>query len=387
MVSKVYLRLLMAILLIMPQGLLALVVTGEPTNLANHFEYIVDESKALTLDDILSDTYQQAFHLNKGSAVIFDAGTVVWLKLDLKFKDKKPGPHVLSAIGNHYREIKFYRPDGEGGLWVYTTGNQHPGDQREESRAVFSFQLDPTAEEYVVYARVVSGVNMRLSKWMLMDKATFMSHSRIYKLFNFLSFGALMGIMLFSLGIGLTIKSRNYLFYGAYIFMGTLTIMNVDGTAFYWFWPNTPSFNVLSYSIFYLGLAFCRLLVIYGFLEISFLSPRLGAITRYWLICLAIAFLAACAGVFEKMPSSVVAFVWLASLAFGTVLSVFAIFKKVPLSRALFFLLLLPLIGSLLQALESVGFAGGGALAMLVTKIMFVLHALLFLFLHNPIQI
>ncbi len=359
---------------------LALEVKKELYNLGSELEYLIDNSGQLTFEQILKKHNIQQFVSAKQKKMgSLSPNTVLWMKLRLNFSEHSPGQrYYLSSVGSDYREINIYRPDVDGNYSEYITGNQFPADQREVSGGSFSFKLDKVMGNSTIYIRVVSGSTLSLSHWLLLEEQRFNRANSNYQTFNFLSLGALLGVMLFSAGIGATLKNRNYFFYSGYILSGLLLLMTLDGHGFYWLWPNSPAFNIVAPSIFTLCVAYFRLLTIYGFLEIQTLSSSLGRITRYWLVFFGLLLIGAFFGLFTILPTIVSAALWGLSLIYGIFLMVYAIRAKAPLAKSICLVLLIPLLGSVLQALSVVGIFELGAKVTPLAKTAFLAHAFLF---------
>ncbi|WP_101759897.1 diguanylate cyclase [Oceanicoccus sp. KOV_DT_Chl] len=358
----------------------ALDASNKSYNLGKELSYYIDEDQSLSIEQLTDKKSPVEFtKANQQTLLRLKPDTVVWLRLQINFSESElQENYILTALGSDYQEIRLYRPTGQASYSEYITGNRYPADQRELPAARYGFVIKPQAEPMLIYMRVTNSYNFDLAKLLLIKEDVFAKNAAIYSTINFLSYGALTGILLFSAGIGLTLKNKSYLYYSLYILCGSLSLANLDGVGFYWLWPHSPELNERSIPVFTFALIISRLATIYSFLEIKTAAPKWARLTRRWVIVLSVLFIGALFGIFDILTAHVIGLAWLISMLLGITLSLIAIKRGVFLAWPFFFVLLIPAIGTSIQIASDQGLINIGALSTLIAKFTFIFHAFLF---------
>ena len=348
--------------------------------LIDSLEFYIDDEQSLTIEQLINNKTAPEFSRPKGSGRLWLApNTVVWLKIQLKFSEAAQGQrYIISALGGGYQDIRIYRPLPEGGFEEFITGDKYPAHQRELKIPKYGFVIDPQAKPMLIYTRVLNKNNMHLMHWLLMNDEEFNNISERYSVINFMVYGALIGVVLFGVGIGLTLRNKNFLYFSFYILAGALLLLPFDGIGFYWLWPNNPEFNQSVVPLLTLSVFIGRLLTVYGFMETHKHSPTLAKLTRYWLVFLGVCLFSVLCGLFQLISLKLMAGLWLVSMLIGIALNVTAIRHRVSLAWPFFFVLLLPIMVAMTQIANEAGWINIGVAVVLLNKLAFILHAFLF---------
>ncbi len=349
-------------------------------DLSNHVEYLIDDSGELTIEQLLHHPDQHTFIPSKESRPApQNINTPIWVKITLDFPELEENKRfVLTTLIANFNDIRIYRPNPAGEYQEFITGNHYLATQREIASPRYSFLINPSIRQQTIYLRTMGGLNTHHLPWVLQSKPLFDKNSYTFWVINLVSIGALLGIFFFTVGIGVTLKNKNYLFYGAYILMGTLSLSKIDGFGFFILWPNAPDFNKHAIDIFSVGVAATRLLTILSFFDTKKLAPRLYQMAKVWLWLLAACFIVACTTGLKPIFHLLSPIIWLLSLLFGLIISIYAIKKKTTLAIPIFIVLLIPSVGAALQILAELGILPPEVITLQSAKIAFVLHALLF---------
>lgn len=349
--------------------------------LSNKFEYLVDDKGVLTIDQISDQALMLPFthsEFNKPSPK--EINIPIWLKLELDFSSVKQGKnYVLTTLVGDYKDIRIYRPNHHGLYEEYVTGNVYPASQREIKASRYAFYLNPAIEQQTIFLRISGRISTYQLPWVLVEEQIYEEGAYHFWFFNLICIGALLGILIFNIGIGATLRSFSYLFYSFYVFCGILLFTNLDGSAFLLLWPNFPEFNSVTKDIFTLGISATRLLIILSFLNIKEVSPHLYKLGQLWLSAIALMIFFICAFATKNIPVFFTGIVWVLSMLFGLSIIIYAIKNKVLLSIPLFFIILIPpVVGGIAQGTLELGFLEQWVLPLPYAMIAFVFHALLF---------
>lgn len=350
-------------------------------DLSGHFHYFVDETASKSLEDILSPEGQQRFQSSETSKPERNGQeAAIWLKLELDFAESRLlSPYVISVLINNFDDIRIFRPNtlDEYGPPVIT-GNSYSASQREVDHFRYSFYIDPRAERQTIYIRSQGMMDTYKLPWVLVEKQLFEQSDKRFRIINSLSIGTLLGVIILCLCIGLVLPSKMYLVYSAFLLSGLISVSNQDGLAFVMLWPNHPEVNYYITDTLLLALSLTRLITIMLFLDLATQFPRLNYWCKMWVWFLAAALMMAASYGLKPVSEVFGGILWALTIVLGFGVVLFAVSHKVKLAGAFLIILIIPLIGSFIQAAVSIGLLGVSTLGLQSAKIAFVIHAILF---------
>lgn len=380
------LRIIMILIVVslVSQTGLALSVDQPSFSLADEMFYLVDADGQLQLNDLLDDPEQHPFLASRDHKPgNDDVNKPTWLKIPLDFSGVADEPenttdYILTMVSGSFSEIRIYRPDANGNYSEYITGDQYPAKQREIDSPRYAFNVASSPQQQTVYIRYIGATNTLSLPWFFLEQSLFTEGGNFFWTLNLLSIGMLIGVFIFNAGIGITLRSKNYLYYSSYILFSIVSLINLDGIAFLWLWPSTPQFNALATDTLTLTVALTRLLTIASFVHLKQLSSRLYRLTNIWLVVLCVSLLFTATIGLKEISPWLGGIIWGVSMVLGFVIMLVAIKKKMPLAIPIFIVLMIPIVGTMLQGMIQAGVLETGTLQMQTAKIAFVLHALLF---------
>lgn len=355
----------------------AVQVTGEYLNLASEFEYLVDPGGNLSLEQILE--HPQHFKFTASSLSKPPIGfNAVWLKLELEYPyELSDNSYYLSTLVTNFLELDIYRPIS-GGWEHWRTGNNYPADSREVESKKYAFHLNGDDGAYTIYLRFVGGPGTEKLPWILMDRERFENGAVIYNRYSLVCVTVMLTLCVFNLGLAGSLRRRDFLWYSVYVLSATLGMATMDGSGFYYLWPDMPSFNTRFQHGFNLLTAIARLLAICFLLGIPRLAPKLFVASQRVAGSLFLMMgLVLILGV-DELPPLIASWVWVVGIAMGFVVCGYAVQQRVRLALPLLVVLLLPFFTAALQGYLMVGTHNISMVGLQLAKIGFAAQCMLF---------
>ncbi len=346
--------------------------------LGDEFEFLVDASGRLELEELRASP--ESFQWRSSSETKPAAGyDPVWLRLRLKFPEHSLGKtHYLFSMAENLFDIRIYRPDASGQYHMRRTGNDYPASLREVDTPRYGFRITPTTAQTDIYLRVIGGPGTHTLPWVLVTEETLQSGHNGFRAFNLICLTALGTLLLFNASIAVSLRRREYAYYSVFVASVMLALVSVEGSGFYYLWPEAPYLNDRMLHGFNLVSAGARLLAITSFLGIASLSPGFNRVCKgvLWLLAAALG-IVSLFGV-KQLPTYFATWVWGIGILMGFAACIRGIMLKVRLAIPLLVALLLPTVGAVAQAALMMQEASNMMLVVQLAKISFVLHVLLF---------
>ncbi len=369
---------LLCALVLCTQAASALEVKQHFYQLGDEFEYLVDPTGQIQLDDLL--TNPRAFDWQSSAegkpAASYEP---VWLRLKLRFPLHKLGKkHYLFAMSENLYDVRIYRPDASGRYETLLTGNDYPARSREVDTPRYGFEVIPAMVRSDIYLRVVGGPGANALPWVLMNEDTYEGGRSGYLAFNLVCLTALGTLLLFNASIAISLRRRAYAYYSVFVASVMLALATAEGFGFYYLWPNAPHLNDHMLHSLNMVSAGARLLAITSFLGIAAISPRFFRACKIVLGLLAVTFVAVALFGVKQLPTYFATWVWGIGILAGFAACIRGIMLKVRLAIPLLIALLLPTVGAVAQAVLLLQEAGNMMLIVQLAKVSFVLHVLLF---------
>lgn len=209
--------------------------------------YLVDSSRQLTLDDVLSQSFQNTFdqQLVENSNFGFDK-SAYWFRI--KLNDPKNEPLILEIIQNSLDSVTLYQKAGIE--WKSKTlGHLFNPKEKEFGGVNYAFELLPDAQKHYIYVRVkTSGtVAVPIS---ISSKSAYSKFNIKMTLFLGVFFGLMLVMAIYNLLLYTYLRDRAYILYvGATIF-GLATSLVLNGYGYLFLWPENPHIDDHIYLTF-----------------------------------------------------------------------------------------------------------------------------------------
>jgi signal transduction histidine kinase len=139
--------------------------------LGAHMMLLADESRALTLEDVLRPG--QARHFVPASGAAPGLGftqAAYWVRLVVHSSADEPRPWLLELSYPHLDSVSLYVPDDAGGYRVRSTGDNVPFAQRDLAFRNFVFALEQparTTRTYYLRVATTGSLSLPLRAWTL----------------------------------------------------------------------------------------------------------------------------------------------------------------------------------------------------------------------------
>ena len=188
----------------------------------------------------------------------------IWMKLNLENSSDFVDRWYLHSHINFLQNYDIYLRRTDGRIEHLETHGLDTGfEQRSvefpELATEFKFQPQEKIELYIVYW---SGGSSKVS-FSIETADGFAQKSVRQNSKNFVSYGMMSILIIVSLLALLLLRKKVFFDYSIYVIVTLIFLMHSDGTAFQYFWPDSPRFN--SYFSIIIGLAFA--IVPYNFAQ------------------------------------------------------------------------------------------------------------------------
>ncbi|MDA7418158.1 sensor domain-containing diguanylate cyclase [Xenophilus arseniciresistens] len=290
---------------------------AEGLRLAPSMQYLEDDSRSLSLADILGPEQQSRLRFVDASLVGQEADRVLWFKLTLQLsRPEDVGREwvlVVPTVSTH--DLQFYGPfDSQQRATAepVTTGMRHAWRTRPLSSEQMAWRFRLTdMQPHTVYFRVESTF-ARIYDVRLWDPVDYLQHTQDKRMFDGVSYGLLMGLMVFGLILLLVFGERLYLYYLLSCVWALVAIAGFNGHVLRYPFADLPAAAGVAYTIAPALWVICKLQFGRHLLQLRHYSPWLDLVVRGILVALALATLYALWGrhpllMFRLVQLSVVA--------------------------------------------------------------------------------
>lgn len=259
-----------------PGSALALTESNGRYPLGLALEYLEDVTGHLTIEDVSQPATQDQFTLSRDDVPNFGFTTsAYWARVRLR-NGATGRSQWLLEIGNPFTDrIDIYTPQSNGRWEHRQAGDLLPFHARELAHPNFIVHvpLAPGAEQ-TIYLRFQNKGRLALNLT-LWDVETFALHQRKQQIGIGLFYGAALIMLVYNLLLCGVLRDRMYAHFSLLIASVGLMLLNSDGLAYQYLWPNQPWWNDVSLNTF-VGIS--------GIIAISFSDHFLQLrIRRLWL--------------------------------------------------------------------------------------------------------
>lgn len=257
-------------------------------SLHQHYLYLEDKSRDLSLGSVLERTIQKKFHpLNGRSAGFGLSKSDFWIKLSVENPQQYPIKKLLKFDYPLLDEVIFYRKNPQGSYSAKISGDsigvaEH---EKKDENIVFSLTMQPQTKE-ILYFHIRSSSSMDLQLYVMDDDQYYNSEITKTALLGIFYGGAAI-MILYNFFLFLSLREKSYFYYVVFQIVNILTLLALSGVAFRYLWPFIPEINntVIPFLIVashVLAIVFSR-----SFLDTKSLLPKLDKILL-WILFFAL---------------------------------------------------------------------------------------------------
>ena len=216
-----------------------------PAQIVGNVEYFLDDTGKITIDEILADTFTGEFKPVESEFINFGfTKSLIWLKVSLRNATDDHDRWMLFFRENFFQKFSAYQINADSQIRAIT--EQDEGTAFWERPVKYPYLVVPVkirpGEVTDVFVRYWSGGSSEV-RFSIETDASFNEKASNTVFKNSLYYGMLV-LMLMVSGAAF-LYSRKILFfaYCASTMFSLLFIMQADGTAFQYLWPERPHFN------------------------------------------------------------------------------------------------------------------------------------------------
>ena len=248
-------------------------------SLTTYLGILEDASQQLTLADIEDAHFKTDFPAQETINLSFTS-SAYWLRLVFDNSSDLPINKVIELDYPLLKNVDFYWQIDHKNIQTIHTGFELPFENRAYQSKIFAFPVQfPAHSQNVIYLRVISN-NAFFIQANLWEPMAFQHKERNDYLTQFLYFGVVLAITLFSVGLAIFLKELDYFIYLGMIFFTACAFIANRGLGAEFIWPNSPFLTQtgsLGFGSFTLA---AHLLFISRLLNIQRCMPRFNWIVK-----------------------------------------------------------------------------------------------------------
>lgn len=257
-------------------------------------QVLEDDSRALTIEQVRSAPDIARFAYPQDPLRGKEADRVLWFRLEMRLADPADASRdwlmVVPTVSTH--EIRFYGPfdaDGKALAPVVVTGMRHPWASRPAAseQMAWRFRL-PGPGIYTAYFRVESTF-ARIYDVKIWDPVDYLQSTQDKRMFDALTYGLLVGLMVYGLVLFKVFGEALYGFYVLACATGILALSSINGHALRYAFPNWPAAAEFAYGAGPALWAVCKLQFGRRLLRLRHFAPRLDLLVQVITVALLLA--------------------------------------------------------------------------------------------------
>ncbi|WP_143960417.1 7TM diverse intracellular signaling domain-containing protein [Litoribacter populi] len=213
--------------------------------------YFEDTTGSLTLAEVKAPKFQGNFKIRPGvSKSDFETSSTYWVKLSIEKTPNSSKKWVMEFYDQTIDLIEVFAPDEKGNYQIVRMGDGLPFHDRNFIHKNFELILDNGSigiDHYYIKIQSSQKADIRIAIRSLNRFLYYaLNEYFIYGLF----YGMIMIIALYNILVYFAVREVKYLYYTFYLLSVGIYAMCVDGIAFQYLWPNSPSWNQIANGIF-----------------------------------------------------------------------------------------------------------------------------------------
>lgn len=241
------------------------------------FLVLEDTSNLLGIQEIL-----QSEEFQKKNTNILNLGlsnSTFWIKFYIKNNTEEE--KLLIEIGNGYIDLTelFYIEGNQ--IRTQSLGRTYKFNNRKYKVPSLIFDLPIKPGEAKVFFLKIKSKGQIFLPITIGSRISQFHHLKNKDIIMAIYFGSIMIMIIYNLFIFFSIKDKSYLFYVGYISFIMLSVLNIHGYLFQYFWPDHPWVNNYIYTILP---SLCGILAVYfmtSFLQTKIFAPRKHKLFKY----------------------------------------------------------------------------------------------------------
>jgi len=189
---------------------------SEPIILGKHYDIFRDPSKKITIEDILSGTYDNSFVASKDNYLSFGhTNDTIWLRLDADeiLKDKQESYWL--EVTDKLNSIDMFLVKEDGSYSVQKRGISNIDEQKIHFRSNLFEIEDPTVKE--IYIKLDGQLPLNTISY-LFTTDSFANKIIDYKFLTGIFYGFLTALLIYNLFLFFSLKEKAYFYYVLYMF-------------------------------------------------------------------------------------------------------------------------------------------------------------------------
>uniref|UniRef100_UPI000D3CBB87 diguanylate cyclase domain-containing protein n=2 Tax=unclassified Variovorax TaxID=663243 RepID=UPI000D3CBB87 len=280
-----------------PKG--PLQVSRQPGGLAavQHLQVFEDTTRALTIEQVRTPQQEARFTFPDDPLKGKESDRVLWFKLQMRLADPANAADVqrewlllVPTVSTH--DLRFYGPFDENGQPLaapVTTGMRHPWATRPAAseQMAWRFKL-PGPGVYTAYFRVESTF-ARIYDVTVWDPADYLQSTQDKRMFDGVSYGVLIGLMVYGLVLLLVFGEGLYAYYMLSCVCGLLALSSINGHALRYPFAHWPEAAGIAYTAGPALWAICKLQFGRRLLRLRHFAPPLDRLVQVFTLTLALA--------------------------------------------------------------------------------------------------
>ena len=282
-----------------PEPLQPLLVSRQPQGLpaVRHLQFFEDPTRALSIEQVRTPPQEARFTLPDDPLRGKESDRVLWFKLQMQLAD--PGSAadaqrewlmLVPTVSTH--DLRFYGPFDENGQALaepVVTGMRYPWATRPAAseQMAWRFRL-PGPGTYTAYFRVESTF-ARIYDVSIWDPADYLQSTQDKRMFDGVSYGLLIGLMVYGLVLFLVFGEGLYAYYMLSCACGLLALGSINGHALRYPFAHWPEAAGIAYTAGPALWAICKLQFGRRLLRLRHFAPTLDRLVQAFTLTLALA--------------------------------------------------------------------------------------------------
>lgn len=262
-------------------ALLVLQPVMQVVQLAPYLSVLEDPGRALTVDEVRSDSLRQQFvPLPTGRTAFGVSSSAWWVRLKAQNPGREAVAWVLNVPHNTTDYVDSYEVRPEGTVVTQLAGDHRPFEAQRPASETFSFSYltapGASSEIYIRFAYDSAGIINVYQEASTAVAFAQQQHTKALWLGVFL--GATLLVILYNLFLILSVREAPFFWYLLYASAATLTYLSLSGLGYRYLWHFSPQLsdtipNMAVILFYMLAVQFSR-----SFLETRVRAPRFDRI-------------------------------------------------------------------------------------------------------------
>lgn len=262
--------------------------------LVERLQFFHDTTRALDIEQVRAPDQASRFEFPDDPLTGKESDRVLWFKATVQLTDPRDTQRewlmVVPTVST--LDIRFYGPYGPDGRAIaapVVTGMLHPWATRPAASEQMAWRFTlPDMQPYTVYFRVES-IFARVYDVRIWDAADYLQSTQDKRIFDGVSYGVLMGLMVYSLVLLTAFGEKIYIYYMLSCVCALLALASFNGHTIRYPFANWPAAAWFFYTLSPALWTICKLQFGRQLLRLRHFAPRLDRIVQGMTIALAAA--------------------------------------------------------------------------------------------------